>query len=118
MRTWMRTWMRLDARAYADRRLAAPSSHSLRVEALDPGVAMEMPMNRAPKQRHPEFLRQIVAHGGDAVARYDDRNSAECGLDDHLPREPPGGKQDLVAAVDAVQGHPASDRIERIVPPD
>src|SRR6202521_5884954 len=95
-----------------------PIEDSLRVEALDPGVAMKMPMDRAPEQCHPEFFRQIVAHGGYAVTRYDDRNPAQRGLDDHLAGEPPGGKQDLVAAIDAVQGHPATDRIERIVPSD
>src|SRR5450631_1615711 len=94
---------------------ASKRSASLCVEALRADVAMKASIHRAAEQRHPEFLCKIVAHGGYTVARYEDRYPALRRLDHHLAGESSGGKQDFIATVDAVQGHPAAHRIERVV---
>ena len=52
---------------------------------------------------------------GQPRARQQHRDVHLGALDDHLRRQPAGGVEDLVAALDAVGPHPAGDGVDRVV---
>src|SRR2546423_190619 len=73
---------------------------------------------RAADQREPGLARELDAPGGETRARDQNRNPHAHGLDYHLGGEPAGGVEDLVVRAHAVLEHPASDLVDRVVPPD
>src|SRR5713226_4690621 len=65
-----------------------------------------------------ELRGDLVAYFGENRAGNEEGDLHLRGLDHHLRGEAPGGVEDLVRAVHAVEPHLPRDRVDRVVPAD
>src|SRR5215831_2219748 len=97
---------------------AAEATSAIALESLVAGEQEVMLAGRAADHGHADLLRDLVAHLRQTRARDEERDLHLRRLDHHLGGEAPGGVEDLVAALDAVEPHHARDRVHRVVPAD
>src|SRR5689334_25306472 len=97
-------------RPRASLRTEAASALTLHPKMRRAGEQQVVLVGGAPDHRETDLLRDLVAHLRQAATGYEKRNAHLRGLDHHFGGEPPRRVEDLVATVDAIQPHLASDR--------
>ncbi len=87
-------------------------------DALGAVVDQKMAALGTGDHRHADLLREFEPLLRDPGARQQHRDAHLRDLDDHLRRQPTGGVEDLVGAVDAVEPHMAGDGVSGVVAAD
>src|SRR5437660_11122650 len=73
---------------------------------------------RAADHGDSDLVGDLVAHLGEARAGNKERDAHLRGLDHHLRGKAPGGVENLVRAVHAIEPHLSGDRVHGVVPAD